>query len=848
MQDLGQASFKGISEAEAARRLAAKGFNELPAGGRIGFFTMLLDVGREPMFILLLGAGLLYLVLGNTTEALVLLFFVFVIIGITFYQERKTEHALDSLRDLSSPRARVIRDGEVKRIAGREIVRGDLLAVDEGDRVPADAVLLSCVNLFVDESLLTGESAPVRKAAGKPARKVCPPGGEGTPFIYSGTMVVKGKGFAMVLETGEATRMGGIGKSLESVSPEKTPLQKESGRLVRNFALAGLSFCAFVIVLYGVAGKGWLSGLLAGITLAMAILPEEIPVVLIVFLALGAWRISRNHVLTRRLAAIEILGAATTLCVDKTGTLTENRMSVGKLFANGVFLDIPERSGAVALPEGFHELVQYGILASQRDPFDPMEKAIADLGKKGVEPVRNLQDDWSLVHSYPLSEKMLALTQVWRPPESAEYVIAAKGAPEAIADLCHIDPQNASVIEKVAGEMAASGLRVLGVARSRLELVRLPDSPDGFNFKFVGLLGLADPVRPGVPDAIRECQSAGVRVLMITGDYPGTAGNIAARIGLKHDRAIVTGPELDAMTEDELGACIGAAGVFARVVPTQKLRLVRALKARGEIVAMTGDGVNDAPALKAAHIGVAMGGRGTDVAREAAALVLTDDDFSSIVRAVRLGRRIYDNIRKAVTYTFAVHTPIIGLTLIPLFFGWPLVLFPVHIVFLELIIDPACSIVFEAEPAESDVMRRPPRDPGAPLFGWQGLSFSIFQGLSVLAAVMVFFIFFFYRGYDEGSVRAMTFSTLIFANVGLIMANRSWTRTIITTLKSPNASFWWLLAGIAFVLALVLYVPALNRLFLFDRLALPELTASLAAGAFIIFWLEALKYLRRRRT
>ncbi|MFA6002120.1 MAG: cation-translocating P-type ATPase [Thermoleophilia bacterium] len=840
-------AISGLSREEAARRIELEGYNELPTGRRRGLLKIALEVVREPMFMLLIAAGTLYLLLGDLEEALMLLMFVFVIMGITFYQERKTEHALEALRDLSSPRAQVVRDGEVRRIAGREVVRGDTLVINEGDRVPADAVLFSCINLSVDESLLTGESIPVTKSTGKGETEMGRPGGEDLPFIFSGTLITQGRGIATVLTIGGNTEMGRIGKALEAVEPEETHLQGETRRLVRNLAIIGLSLCMMVAVLYGLMHDQWLNGFLAGITLAMATLPEEFPVVLTVFMALGAWRISRNQVLTRRTPAIETLGAATTLCVDKTGTLTMNQMSVARLFANGEFLDLRGKHEAgLQIPDQFHELIEYGILASQKDPFDPMEKAIRSLGEHELARTEHLHDNWNLVHTYPLSESLLALSHVWQSSIREEFVIAAKGAPEAIADLCHFDKQQFFELETSIAGMAEEGLRVLGVAQVLLKQAELPEEQHDFEFEFIGLLGLSDPLRPMVPKAIKECYSAGVRVIMITGDYPGTAMNIARQIGLNRADAAITGPELDRMDDSDLAKRIGGVDIFARVVPEQKLRLVRALQDNGEVVAMTGDGVNDSPALKAADIGIAMGGRGTDVAREASALVLLDDDFSSIVRAVRLGRRIYDNIRKAMAYIFAVHVPIVGLSFIPVLLDWPLVLMPVHIVFLELIIDPACSVVFEAEPEEADVMDRPPRDPHEAMFSRRTLALSILQGLSVLAIVMAIYSFSKYKDWNEGTIRANVFVTLICANVGLILTNRSWSRTLIATLRSRNRALWWLLASVSIVLGLVLYMPFLKELFLFERLSLVDLLVCIVAGFASIFWFELLKYFRGR--
>ena len=857
-------NLQGLSAAVAAERLKAEGFNELPAAQRRSVLAIAWEVVREPMFLLLVACGALYLLLGDKEEALMLLGFVAVVMGLTLYQERKTERALEALRDLSSPRASVIRDGRQQRIAGREVVRGDLLMIREGDRVPADAVLLRTTNFAVDESLLTGESAPVRKLAAENTVGPEPrrPGGDDTPFVFSGTLVVQGQGLAEVQAIGFQTEIGRIGKALQSVAPEDTLLQQETGRLVKRLAVAGLSLCALMVILYGLAhmqapdpatagpgwlehnpGKAWVDGLLAGITLAMATLPEEFPLVLTIFLAMGAWRISRQNVLTRRIPAIETLGSATVLCTDKTGTLTMNQMTMVRLEANGASCN-PEQLGATPLPEAVHELVEFGILASQRDPFDPMEKAIHEVGRKFLTRTEHLHEDWELVKEYPLSRSLLALSHVWKSRTSDEFMIAAKGAPEAIADLCHYTAAQQQELAGRINALARDGLRVLGVARARFRQSALPSQQHDFPFEFMGLLGLADPVRPTVPAAVRECHAAGLRVVMITGDYPATAQNIARQIGLPAER-VITGPELSAMDDARLQQHIRDVCIFARVVPEQKLRIVQALKANGEIVAMTGDGVNDAPALKAAHIGIAMGGRGTDVARESSALVLLDDDFSSIVQAVRLGRRIFDNIKKAVAYIFAIHVPIAGMSLIPVLFQWPLVLMPVHILFLELIIDPACSTIFEAEAAEADVMRRPPRDPREPLFSRQNVLRAVLEGLIVLAVVLaVFSVAYHLRGQSADEARALAYTTLIVANLGLILSNRSRTRTILQTLRTPNLALWWVLGGATVFLTLVLSVPFLRGLFRFAALHPLDIAICLAAGIFSILFAELFK-LRR---
>ena len=841
MTDKGRGSdARGLTAKEAAERLAADGPNELPAAVNRDIKAIAFGVVRDPTFVLLLIAGAIYLVLGDWHEAILLLSFVVMIVGITVYQEDKTERALHALRELTSPRALVVRDGTRLRIAGRDVVRGDVLVVSEGDRVPADAALLVANDMMVDESLLTGESIAVRKSAWDGAQPMTRPGGDGLPFIYSGTMITRGQGVAVVLLTGAGTGIGGIGAALSAEEPALTPLQQQTQRMIRRIAAAAIVLAAMLVVLYGSVRGGWLDAILAGITLAMAILPQEFPVVLTVFLALGAWRISRQRVLTRRIPAIETLGAATVLCVDKTGTLTLNRMAVRMLFAAGEAQQVPLRDDA-ALPAKFHAVVEFGILASEIDPFDPMERALHEFGSRVLPAELKRHETGSLVREYPISPALLAHGHGWSTNHGSERTVAAKGAPEAIAGLCHLPDDECVKLELQVAAMAESGLRVLGVARARNVEGAWPDALPRFDFEFLGLIGLADPVRPTVAAALADCYSAGMRVVMITGDYAGTARAIAREIGLAGGGEVLTGADLEAMDENALQLQLGRVNIFARVVPAQKLRLVNALKARGEVVAMTGDGVNDAPALKAANIGIAMGARGTDVAREAASLVLLDDDFASIVHTVRLGRRIYDNIVNAMCYLLAVHVPIAGMSLLPLVFGWPLVLFPAHIVFLEFVINPACSIAFEAEEADSDVMRRPPRAAGEALFGGWLFASSLVQGCSMLAAVAAVFGITLANGGGEGVARAMAFTTIVFGNLGLIIANRSRTQLIVQTLRRPNSALWWVIGATLAGVMLVLYVPDLRSLFRFAPLHGTDVLVCAIAAAAAMVWFELSK-------
>jgi Ca2+-transporting ATPase len=833
--DTAQQEFVGLSSEDARRRLAESGYNELAPPHTRRLWNIAVEVLQEPMFLLLISAGGIYLLLGEVADAMMLLGFVALIIAMTVFQAQKSERVLEALRDLSSPRAQVMRDGKTQRIAGREVVTGDLLLLTEGDRVAADAVLLGCNDLFADESMLTGESAPVRKLAGSVASAALEPGGDDQPFVYAGTVLVQGSGIARVTATGKSSAIGQIGKSLEDTKSGASPLRIQTGILVRRLAIIAIALCITLVLIYGYTRGHWLNALLAGISLAMSTLPEEFPVILSVFMSLGAWRISRHNVLTRRLDAIETLGSTTVLCTDKTGTLTQNRMVIRKLFSGGQMLDVAEGG---ELPEPWHELVEFGILASERDPFDPMERALHELGNRTLSGSEHLHDEWEIVHEYSLSQELLAMSHVWQGDgQEGHHQVAAKGAPEAIIDLCHLPEDQARAIEQVAAEMADGGLRVLGVARAKLPPGDVadrmwPERQHDFDFSLVGLVGLHDPLRADVADAIRQCRDAGIRVVMITGDHARTAVAIARELGLPSGQ-VLTGAELNAMSDEDLRSRVQQVHVFARIVPQQKLRLVESFKANGEIVAMTGDGVNDAPALKCAHIGVAMGQRGTDVAREAAGLVLLKDDFASLVATVRLGRRIYDNLRRAMSYTLAVHIPIVGMAMLPVLLGEPLLLLPAHIMFLELIIGPACSIFFESEAEDKNIMQRPPRAANEALFSGARLAISLLQGGAAFLVVAAIYLLVLSAGYDERAVRAIVFAGMVGGNIALIFGNRS------MGAEAKNPTLKWILSGSIGGLALVLSIPVLRDLFHFSGSAPVAMAAGLLAAIGIgsLVWL-----------
>ena len=821
------ASRPGLDPAEAARRLAEHGPNLLPGSKPKGLLTIVRGVLTEPMFLMLLVAGGLYLALGDRAEAAFLLSFVFVVIGITLAQERKTQRALESLRELSAPRALVIRGGEEIRVPGREVVVGDLLVLHEGDRIAADAVLLDG-HLDVNESLLTGEAVPVTKL----------PGAE-TGQLSASTVATKGVGVAEVHAVAAATAVGRIGQALADTVEPVSGLQRASRRLIRNLTIGGLLLAtAYTLLGWLWDGHGLLQSVLAGIALTMAILPEEIPVILTVFLALGAWRISRHKVLTRRVPAVEALGAISVLAVDKTGTLTQNRMQVAELRLAD---DSAHDEDAIELPEPFHPLVEFAMLATPADPFDPMEKAIQGFGLRWLTDTEHVHAEWAPEFEYALSPEILAMTHVFRGDARDAHLLATKGAPEAVIDLCHLDADAAAAILRQVEAMAERGLRVLGVARGQWQGEAWPRSQHDFDFRFLGLLGFVDPPRPEVPAAIAECRGAGVRIIMLTGDHPATARAIARQVGLSERAEVITGAEMATLDDAALRERLRHVDLCARLKPEQKLRLVQLLRADGEVVAMTGDGVNDAPALKAADVGIAMGERGTDVAREAAALVLLDDSFASIVSAIRQGRRIYANITKATRFVFAVHMPIIALALVPTLLHWPVLLMPVHIVLLELLIDPACSIVFEAEPADDDIMRRPPRAVSESPFAAANLRYAVIQGLGFAGILLLGYGLLPGQDLDAAQSRSAVFIALIVGLFLLTLANRDASRPALVRTPAKNPWLVRMFGGVALMLAIVIGVPFFRDVM---GLAIPNAAMLLTVAGMLaaaVAWLELLR-------
>jgi len=823
--DLPRGDAQGLTPAEVESRRLRYGRNEVPGREGRDMLRTVRGVFTEPMFVLLIVAAGLYLAMGDRGEGLLLLFFAVVTVGLVIVQERRSQRALDALRRLAVPQVRVIRGGATTRVAGAELVPGDLFLLDEGERVPADGVVRAGDALSVDESLLTGESIPVRKAialegaAAAPDRPDMADGDDGSG-VFAGTLVVSGHAIVEVLSTGAHTRMGRIGASLVDIHTQEAPLQQQLHRVVRVFAVGAVATSLALVAWYGLVRHDWMQGLLAGIALAMAMLPEEFPMALSVFLGLGAWRLARVKVLARQPAAIDSLGATTVLCLDKTGTLTANRLRLARLEAHGQQWDCQP---GVPAPGALAELVDVAAAASRRGNADPLDQAVLAVAAT-ASPTGSAAGQ--LVREYPLSAQSTAMGQAWSDGDRG-CRIAAKGSPEAIAQLCRLDAPATEALRGRVATMAGQGLRVIGVARAAAAAA--PDRLADAAFSFEGLLGFEDPLRPEVPAAIARARRAGIAVAMITGDHAATALAIAGKAGIATAAGALEGAGVAAMDDAALARAVRDTRVFARVMPSQKLRIVQALQAGGEIVAMTGDGVNDAPALKAAHVGIAMGSRGTDVAREAAQVVLLDDDVGRILDGVALGRRIFDNLGKVMVYITAIHVPIAGAALLPLLFGLPPLLLPVHVVLTEMVIDPMCSIAFESAPPEPDVMDRAPRPAGRNLLDLRVFARGLGQGAVLLVTVLAVYAGALHAGRDVDVARALGIVALTVGNIALVAVDTRTAAGWRSLVRRDFASFW-ILAGLACaVLAVGLALPAARELLHFGRPAPADLAGVLGA-------------------
>ena len=814
----------GLTSLEAARLLTEFGPNSVESDTSRSRLSETFAVLREPMLLLLLAAGLISFFLADLTDAILLMFTVVIVLGISIYQQQRTNRALAALKELTAPLAHVVRDGLEVRISSRDVVPGDLIILSEGDRVVADAELVTVSSLECDESLLTGESIPITKGTGE--------------IAFTGSLAVRGHGRARVFATGNETELGKIGKSIESIPYTRTHLQQSIDSIVKAIGGVALLTVIAIVIIYGVTRGNWLEGGIAAIAAAMALIPEEFPVILTLFMALGAWRMARVRVIARQAPAIEALGSVTVLCVDKTGTLTRNEMTVSEVQIDHRVIPAHE---AVDSEDGF-ELLRIASLAAPKTPFDPMDKAFRELVDIEV-----ITEGLISVAEFPVIKDRLAYIHIWQ--QGPSLLVAAKGAPEHIAKLCGIEGIAIEEINQRVMSAGEKGLRVIAVATAVGEIGKT-ESIEGFEFQFLGLTFLKDPIRAGVPASVRECVTAGIRTIMITGDHPTTAKSIAQEIGLDHPNDVLTGSQLSILSDDELSEHVRRCQVFARVTPGDKLRLIRALQANGEVVAMTGDGINDAPALRAADIGIAMGGRGTDVAREAAHLIITDDDFTSIVAGVRRGRAIYANIQKAMTYVIAIHIPIFGMALVPVLVAdWPLILVPALIAFHEVIIDPASSIAFEVESPDPKIMSQPPRKPRSGIFDRREMLLALLQGLSIFALVFAIFIGNIASNTSEEKIRSLTFAALVIANVVLILINRSRTLTLWEALvKRRNVAIPWLIIGAMTLLLMLLNIPLLRDAFDLASLEWREYLLLLALSYLSVSWLDLHKIITGRRS
>jgi Ca2+-transporting ATPase len=827
----------GLTSDEVRKKQAKEGWNELQETDKKNIWKIIIEVIREPMFILLIACGTLYMIIGDYLEGIMMLAMIIIIIGITIFQHRKTEKALEALKMLASPRALVIRNGEEIRISGREVVRDDIIILNEGDRIPADATLLETTHLLVDESILTGESLPVNKnSQGLDVKD------DEATHLYSGTLVVQGSGIAKVNTIGAQTRFGKIGLSLSGIVDQQTRLQQEMKIFIRTLSIIGVILCITVFLLYYFTRGHFISSLLYGLAAAMAILPEEFPVVFTVFLALGAWRLSKKNVLTRKSSSIENLGAATVLCSDKTGTITQQKMVLTKLYSENGFID---ESAFSSQHELFHRVITASLYASHQHQPDALEQAIIDVYHKIIS---QSLPEFNVIKEFAFNRESMSMTNIITINSDEKIMAYIKGAPEVIIKRCKLNIEEKKKYIDAFENLALNGYRVLGVAKSKINTQVIPENPNSLEFEMLGLIALHDPIRPEVPAAIQECYDAGIKVMMITGDYPTTALNIAIQAGFKENAQVITGDELKLMNVDSLKNKIKSVDIFARVSPDQKLMIVQALKASGEIVAMTGDGVNDAPALKAADIGIAMGMKGTDVAREASALVLLDDNFASIVKAIRMGRKIFDNLQKAMSYILAIHIPIIGLSLIPaIFTSLPVLMFPLMIIFMELIIDPICSIAFEWEQEEKNIMKRPPRSNQEKFFGFKKIISSISDGMLLLAMIISVYIISINEGHSDKEVRAIVFSALVIGNIFLILTKLSNTRSFISVFKEKNYALFIILSIAIVLFMAIIITPGLNFLFGMQNPGFSHYIYAISGAFLILIILEFIKWLKNKK-
>jgi len=824
---------EGLTDVQVTEARSHYGSNELTLARRDGFFFSLKEIVKEPMFILLLVASVIYFITGNTSDGIFMVSAIILVSAISLYQDSRSRNALAALKRLTQPRSKLIRNGQVIEVSSEELVIGDLMMVEEGTSVPADGIIVQSNDFSLNESILTGESLSVIKSVDEDNNKV-----------YQGTSVAGGLAICRVTAIGNSTKLGQIGSSLESIREEKTPLQAQIGNFVKKMAVTGVVVFLIVWAINYARSLNVLDSLLKALTLAMSILPEEIPVAFTTFMALGAWRLMRMGVIVKQTKTVETLGSATVICADKTGTITENKMELAKIFVPG-----PQRildPGDITEDEE-KKLIRLAMWASEPIPFDPMEVELHRIyGELYPDDERS---NYKMIHEYPLSGRPPMMTHIFE-NKNGNRIIAAKGAPEAILRVSGMSQSEKDIVLRAVDELAVKGYRVLAVAQTVHEGDRFPDEQQQFSFYFKGLVAFYDPPKKNIRSVFGAFNDAGIKVKIITGDNVATTTTIARQIGFTNAEKSFDGEKLMNMTDDELAEKVKQADIFTRMFPDAKLRVIEALKANAEIVAMTGDGVNDGPALKSAHIGIAMGKKGTEIARQASSIILTDDDLAKMVDAVAMGRKIYSNLKKAIQYIISIHIPIILTVFIPLALGWvyPNIFTPVHVIFLELIMGPTCSIIYENEPIEKNLMQQRPRLFSNTFFNLRELTTSIVQGLMITAGTLIAYRYAVWLGCNESMTRTLVFLTLISANIFLTLVNRSFYYSVIETSRYKNNLVIWMISITIALVLLMFFFPPVTKIFGFERPGAVPSAVSVTIGFLSVIWFEGVKFFKRRKS
>ena len=824
--------FVGLSTEEVLKNRAQYGSNILPHEKQHKLFGIIKGIVTEPLFVLLLGAAVIYFLLGEINESIIMLIAIALVSGISLYQENRSRNAVDTLNKLTSPNVKVIREGKQTSVPTIELVMGDLIILADGEIVPADCLILKANDFSVNESILTGEALAIYKNEKSADTK-----------IFQGTLIASGSCTAKITAIGSFTELGKIGQSLKEIKEVKTPLQIQIKQFTFSMVITGV--VAFIIV-WGInyyLSKSILTGLLQGLTIAMSVLPEEIPVAFSTFMALGAYRLYKQKVISRSPNTVEALGAATVICVDKTGTLTENKMEVAAIY-DLLKDEITEYKNDEGI---FNQVLEYAMWSSETEPFDQMEKSIHAAYKK-FSP-KDLRNEFKMIHEYPLSGEPPIMTHVYQ-NANKEFRIASKGGMESIIAQSNVDNKQIEKINKISNDFAKQGYRVLAVGKSETAINSLPANQNEFQFEFLGLIAFYDPPKKNIAEVIAQFYKAGINVKMITGDHAETALSIAEQIGMKNIPGVLTGKEITVMDETTLQEKVKSYSVFARMFPVAKLKVIEALKANGEVVAMTGDGVNDGPALKAAHIGISMGKRGSETAKKAATLILTDDDLAHMVDAIALGRRIYENLKKAIQYIISIHIPIILIVTLPLILFWDLTNFfsPIHVIFLELIMGPTCSIIFENEPIEKGSMLRAPRKMSNKFFSLRELFISIFQGLIITAGCLSLAFYYMKQGSSETEIRSLIYTTLIISNMLLTLVNRSFYFSVFTTLRYKNKLIPLIISISLVILLMSIYFPPVQKIFQFQPLTGLQFVICIATALVSVLWIEIYKISKRKKT